>query len=88
MHRVLRPGERLHFFEHVRADSTALRRMQRALDTTVWPLLNGGCHLATDTEAAIERAGFAYERVRHVDGPESRPFLPFAPHILGIAVRP
>jgi ubiquinone/menaquinone biosynthesis C-methylase UbiE len=88
MYRVLRPGGRLHFFEHVRADSPALRRVQRALDATVWPRVNGGCHLATDTETAIERAGFTCQRISRVNWPESRTVMPFAPHILGVAVRP
>jgi hypothetical protein len=44
--------------EHVRADSTGLARVQRALDATVWPHLFGGCHLGRVTAAAIERAGF------------------------------
>lgn len=56
--RVLRPGGRLCFLEHVRADSARLSRTQRVLDATVWPHLFGGCHLGRDTAAAIERAGF------------------------------
>ncbi|OLT23199.1 methyltransferase type 11 [Actinomadura sp. CNU-125] len=88
MLRVLRPGGRLHFFEHVRAGQPGLRRAQRVLDATVWPRLNGGCHLATDTAAAIDRAGFTDVRSRKVNWPETRPTLPFAPHILGTAVRP
>ncbi|WP_067826922.1 hypothetical protein [Actinomadura kijaniata] len=62
--------------------------MQRALDATVWPLLNGGCHLATDTTAAIERAGFTDLDLRRVDWPQTRPPFPSAPHILGTATRP
>ncbi|GAA1831434.1 class I SAM-dependent methyltransferase [Actinomadura chokoriensis] len=88
MLRVLRPGGRLHFFEHVRAEAPALRRTQRVLDATVWPRLNGGCHLATDTAAAIPRAGFTNIRSRKLNWPETRPTLPFAPHILGTADRP
>ena len=56
--RVLRPGGRLWFLEHVRADSPGLRRTQRVLDATVWPRMFGGCHLGRDTAAAIARAGF------------------------------
>jgi ubiquinone/menaquinone biosynthesis C-methylase UbiE len=85
MLRVLRPGGRLHFFEHVRAEGPGLRRTQRVLDATVWPLLNGGCHLATDTAAAIGRAGFTDVRARKVNWPRTRPTLPFAPHLLGTA---
>lgn len=88
MLRVLRPGGRLHFFEHVRAEHPGLRRVQRALDATVWPRLNGGCHLAADTAAAIDRAGFTDHRERHVNWPGTRPTLPFAPHIPGTATRP
>lgn len=88
MLRVLRPGGRLHFFEHVRAEGAGLRRAQRVLDATVWPRLNGGCHLAADTAAAIDRAGFTDVRARRVNWPQTRPALPFAPHILGTATRP
>src|SRR5258708_28919298 len=56
--RVLRPGATLCFLEHVRADTAALVRAQRALEATVWPHLFGGCHLSRDTAAAIQRAGF------------------------------
>lgn len=88
MFRVLRPGGRLHVFEHVRAETAGLRRMQRVMDATVWPLLNGGCHLAADTADAIDRAGFTTPHLRRVDWPETRLPLPFTPHILGTAVRP
>ncbi|MFC9976566.1 class I SAM-dependent methyltransferase [Spirillospora sp. NPDC127200] len=88
MFRVLRPGGRLHVFEHVRARTQRLRRVQGALDATVWPLLNGGCHLTADTGAAIERAGFTYEQVRQVNWPNTRPPMPISPHLLGTAVRP
>ncbi|WP_067826808.1 class I SAM-dependent methyltransferase [Actinomadura kijaniata] len=88
MFRVLRPGGRLHFFEHVPAQSPGLRRVQRVLDATVWPLLNGGCHLAPDTQAAIRRAGFRYDRLHHLNWPDTRPPLPPSPHILGVATRP
>ncbi|MGS2810524.1 class I SAM-dependent methyltransferase [Nocardia sp. MW-W600-9] len=39
--RVLEPGGVLLFFEHVRSESARMRRMQRVVDATVWPLLNG-----------------------------------------------
>ena len=50
LHRMLRPGGQLRFFEHVRADSPAMRRVQRALDATIWPLL-----MAAATSAATPR---------------------------------
>lgn len=86
--RVLRPGGRLRFFEHVQATSTGRRRLQRLADATVWPLLNGGCHTARDTRTAIERAGFVIDHLeQHGSGDTGMPF-PSAPQVLGTAVRP
>ncbi|MFF7793800.1 methyltransferase domain-containing protein [Streptomyces sp. NPDC007991] len=88
LHRVLRPGGQLRFFEHVRADSPAMRRVQRVVDATVWPLLMGGCHTGRDTGAAITAAGFTLTSLEKFSFPETRVPAPSATHILGIAERP
>jgi ubiquinone/menaquinone biosynthesis C-methylase UbiE len=88
IHRVLRPGGRLFFWEHVRADSPGLARVQRVLDATVWPLVGGGCHTARDTVSAIADAGFVVERLERFRFPESGPAMPASPHVLGTALRP
>jgi ubiquinone/menaquinone biosynthesis C-methylase UbiE len=88
LHRILRPDGQLRFFEHVQADSPAMRRVQRALDVTAWPLLNGGCHTGRDTQAAITAVGFTFTDVARFAFPETRIPLPSATHILGTAVRP
>lgn len=87
LHRVLRPGGQLRFFEHVRADSPAMRRVQRALDATVWPLLMGGCHVGRDTQTAITAAGFRLTEVETFSFPDTRLPSPAATHILGTAQR-
>jgi len=87
LHRVLRPGGELRFYEHVRADTPGLRRVQRVLDATVWPLLVGGCHTARDTVAEIEAAGFTLERVERFRFPQGRGLTPTSPHVLGVARR-
>jgi ubiquinone/menaquinone biosynthesis C-methylase UbiE len=87
MRRVLRPGGRLYFWEHVRAEGEPLARVQRALDATLWPVLGGGCHLTRDTAAAIEAAGFTFERLERFRLPERGIPLPPSPQILGVAVR-
>lgn len=87
MRRVLRPAGQLRFFEHVRAETPGLRRVQRVVDATVWPLLLGGCHTGRDTVAAIAAAGFHVERVDRFRFPESGPTTPTIPHVLGVAVR-
>jgi ubiquinone/menaquinone biosynthesis C-methylase UbiE len=84
--RVLRPGGRLYFLEHVRADSTGIRRIQRVLDATVWPRLFGGCHLGLDTAAAIERAGFTISKLEEFLFPAHRGPVSF--HIAGHAAAP
>ncbi|MEU8134923.1 class I SAM-dependent methyltransferase [Streptodolium elevatio] len=86
--RVLRPGGELRFFEHVQARSARMRRVQKVVDATVWPLLCGGCHTGRDSEAAIRRAGFEVAELDRFAFPETRVPLPAASHILGTAVRP
>jgi ubiquinone/menaquinone biosynthesis C-methylase UbiE len=88
LRRVLRPGGELRFLEHVRAETPGLRRVQRLLDATFWPMLGGGCHAGRDTVAAIENAGFTVERADRLTFPESRIPLPASPHVLGTALNP
>ena len=84
--RVLKPGGQLRFLEHVRAETTGLRRVQRAFDATVWPRIGGGCHMDRDTTAAIEGAGFSIESLERFRFPQ-KAFSPTSPHIIGVAVR-
>jgi ubiquinone/menaquinone biosynthesis C-methylase UbiE len=84
--RVLRPGGELRFLEHVQAHEPGwTRRVQRALDLTVWPRLFGGCHCGRDTAGAIADAGFTMtelERLTFPDGARG----PEASVIIGRAV--
>jgi ubiquinone/menaquinone biosynthesis C-methylase UbiE len=87
LYRVIRPGGELRFYEHVRSHSAWEARFQRFADATLWPRLAGGCHLARDTLAAIEHAGFRIEVCERFSYSPA-PLLPADPHILGIARRP
>jgi SAM-dependent methyltransferase len=87
LHRVLRPGGQLRFFEHVRAGTAGMHRVQHLLDATVWPALFGGCHTGRDTAAAITSAGFTIDRLEQFAFPESRLPSPTSTHILGTATR-
>jgi len=60
--RVLRPGGHLRYFEHVVSGQPALTRLERLLDTTLYPPLARGCHCSRDTSAAIRQAGFQIEQ--------------------------
>jgi ubiquinone/menaquinone biosynthesis C-methylase UbiE len=84
IHRVLRPGGRFFFWEHVRGDG-GLARVQSALDATVWPFFGGGCHTGRDTAAAIAAAGLRIERIERFRFPETRVPMPTSPHVLGVA---
>ena len=85
--RVIEPGGELRFYEHVLAHGAWPARVQRLADATFWPRVAGGCHLARDTAAAIERAGFAIEDCERFPFSPA-PLLPSDPHILGRARRP
>ncbi|MCX4809407.1 class I SAM-dependent methyltransferase [Streptomyces sp. NBC_01239] len=86
--RVLRPGGVVRFFEHGRGGGPAMAFTQRALDRTLWPPLNGGCHLSRDPVAALRAAGFELGPYRRVLIPEKGPTLPTSYCVLGTAWRP
>jgi ubiquinone/menaquinone biosynthesis C-methylase UbiE len=85
LHRVVRAGGELRFYEHVIGSSKRLSVLQRSLAPGLSKLF-GGCRADRDTGRAIEEAGFRIER--------NRRFLirtiievPAAPRILGTARR-
>lgn len=86
--RVLRPGGVVRFFEHGRGGGPAMTFTQRALDRTLWPPLNGGCHLARDPIAALREAGFELGPYRRMLMPQTGPRLPTSYCVLGTAWRP
>jgi len=85
--RVLRPGGTLRFYEHVRATTPGLARLQDRIDR-LWPRLAGGCHPNRDTVAAIEAAGFTIEQLRRFTFRPCWAVAPVAPHTIGAARRP
>jgi ubiquinone/menaquinone biosynthesis C-methylase UbiE len=87
LHRVVRPGGELRYYEHVRARCTPMRQAQWALDHSVWPLINGGCHTNRDSEATIHAAGFEIEHSRRFPFRPCALAWPVTPHLIGIARR-
>ena len=83
--RVLRPGGRYAFVEHVSAkDRPMLRRIQR-LVRRPWAWVFEGCSCERDLADVIARAGFA-----SLDVEEYRvhsPVLPFNTHVAGVATK-
>lgn len=86
LRRIVRPGGELRFYEHVIAEGSLPRRLQRLADATFWPHVAGGCHLTRDTGTAIEQAGFEIQSKRRFNFSPGAPVPPI-PHILGVARR-
>jgi ubiquinone/menaquinone biosynthesis C-methylase UbiE len=85
LHRVIRPGGELRFYEHVIARCQPMRTLLQFADRSgLWPKIAGGCHPARDTGAAIEAAGFEIES-QECFGFKASALEPSVPHILGIA---
>ena len=81
VHRVLRPGGQLRFFEHVAA-AGAMGRLQRAVDP-LWRRVAGGCHLHRETGRHLrETPGLRLERLERL----AVGVPPVYPCIRGVAV--
>lgn len=66
--RVLHPGGRFIFLEHVRSDDPGLARWQDRLERP-WGWIAGGCHPNRRTLDAIASAGFELTQVEEQDAP-------------------
>jgi ubiquinone/menaquinone biosynthesis C-methylase UbiE len=83
--RVLRPGARFAFLEHVAAPAgSRLRKMQEAIHRP-WHWLGEGCHLSRDTAQTLQEAGFSSLQIERFDSVPG--WAPYRPHIAGLAVR-
>jgi ubiquinone/menaquinone biosynthesis C-methylase UbiE len=61
--RVLKPGGRLLFLEHVRSEDERIARRQDRV-RPIWNVVGRGCNPNRDTLAALERSPLAVEAVR------------------------
>ena len=84
--RVLRPGGRLVFVEHVAAPRGTLLRRTQSLMRGPWRALFDNCHPDRETAEAIEAAGFVEVEVERFAGPLPIPVI--RPHVMGSARRP
>ncbi len=83
--RVLKPGGKLVFFEHVAADQKGLAWVQNRINP-VWRKLACGCQLNRRSHQVFADAGFVFERLERYRHPK----VPrvFAPVIEGWACKP
>jgi len=83
--RVLKPGGKLLFIEHVAAkEGTRKRRWQNRI-TPLWSRLSGNCHLNRETEPALLAVGFT---LLHIQREPMCTSIPLFPMIRGIAQTP
>jgi SAM-dependent methyltransferase len=81
--RVLKPGGRFLFIEHIAApQGTLLRKLQSKI-SPIWKVIGNGCHPDRETLIALENAGFASVHYEQCDAK-----LPvISPHIIGVATK-
>ena len=82
LRRVLRPGGRLLFIEHVRSDDAKVARLQDRM-LPINRRIAHGCHCNRPTLDTIRAAGFAVAEVEHGTLTHAPPFV--RPLIVGIA---
>lgn len=85
--RVLRPGGRFLFLEHVLSERPGLRRWQQRLNP-VQRVLAVGCNLNRDSAAAIRAAGLELAPLTPEQEPAFGLLAPLVPLIAGAAVAP
>jgi ubiquinone/menaquinone biosynthesis C-methylase UbiE len=85
--RVLVPGGRLVFLEHVAAgnDQTKRRRWQGRVEP-FWKRIAGNCHLTRDTAGSLTNAGFALHEIKNESMRKALPLV--RPTIRGVAISP
>jgi ubiquinone/menaquinone biosynthesis C-methylase UbiE len=70
VHRVLKPGGKLLFFEHVLAKDEKLRKWQMRLNP-LWKRIACGCDLTRNTKKFFDGPGFHFEEIREYVHPKS-----------------
>jgi ubiquinone/menaquinone biosynthesis C-methylase UbiE len=75
MYRVLKPGGRLLFYEHVCSPDARMSRIQRVVNP-FWKVFACGCQLNRDTETLFLETGFEYQTIRRYRNARMSP--PFA----------
>jgi SAM-dependent methyltransferase len=84
--RVLRPGGKFLFLEHVLSDDADRRRWQVRL-TPLQKIVGVGCHLDRDTAAMVRAAGLALPPVAQEQERAFGALAPLTPLIAGQALR-
>ena len=82
--RVLKPGGRFYFYEHVSSRSYIGSKFQDLLNP-LWKFITTGCNLNRDTERIINKAGFAKVDSRKFTIRFGTPVS--LPNLVGVAIK-
>ncbi|TGL82079.1 class I SAM-dependent methyltransferase [Leptospira yasudae] len=83
--RVLKPGGKFVFLEHVAAERGSFLEWIQKIVLKHWKWLFEGCHLNRDTSQTLHNAGFSSLTIETISIPTF--FLPIRPHIYGTAIK-
>jgi ubiquinone/menaquinone biosynthesis C-methylase UbiE len=86
IHRVLRPGGKLVYLEHIAAIENPKRHRWQARIEPVWKRMAGNCHLTRTTDQAIPAAGFELVEARRESIRKMWPWLRVSTR--GVATKP
>ena len=86
IHRVLKPGGRLIFFEHVLSEQYSIARWQHKINP-IWKRIGCGCNLIRNTASYMMEVGFGFEQLDRFRSPRMGPAIT-SQVIRGIAVKP
>ncbi len=82
--RVLRPGGKLLFIEHVRGDDSRRLKVKRFVEP-LWSWVALGCRITQDTVGLLEQAGFAVDVTEVMEPSKVPPVV--KPFLMGVATR-
>jgi ubiquinone/menaquinone biosynthesis C-methylase UbiE len=86
IHRVLRPGGRFVYLEHIAAVENPKRHKWQRRIEPLWKRCAGDCHLTRTTDQAIPAAGFELVDARRESIPKMTPWLRTSTR--GVATKP